>query len=562
MADIIRMDMTVNDRAALVGLKKLAGGLKEMTDEEKKTVKEARELEKAHRKLGREGKRIWEQSRTVAQRYRHELQSLRQAKKMNILTEKQHAQAVSHTRQQMRMAGDAGRRAFGPQALSMAKGLAASLGMGMGVAGAVQMVNRGYETWLQNTREVITETKKASNEIISFAALQAGGTKRKRVMQAADLAVKYGISDRAQAYTTVQALQSAHGGDFAKGMEAAETVFAGTQVGIPVESGRELEVLGASQGQKPGQAIRMGFVAGEESARDPKTLATAGAGIGFWEDKLLGWAAAGVLAGSVKEGELNTYVKRGGIGLSKVGGLQDYFEKEGMADSGKLERLKYLAGKGIDNPEKLKTIGLNEIREAQAIATLVSNVGNVERISSAIEAKATPGILGRKRADVEAELPETRLQRESDQLKTLYRNEQAFGPAAERAMSVDIRERARGVVAQRLELRQDVFGADFIDEEGRTTGRAVALARTKETGLGLDPRTAAYEWLASKFGFTGDYDPRREEKLNQLEPLTEQILQELRSMNGTMQQQDQQTQQPTLEPAAVLDLTGAHIIDR
>jgi len=171
------------------------------------------------------------------------------------------------------------------------------VGSYLSVQGAIGTINRLHDTWLQNIRLVSTEAQKASNQMIAFAALQEGGTKAKRVAAAAALASQFGITDRGEAFNTVQALQSARGGDIRAGMTAARTVFAASQVGVSVGRGRELEVLGASQGQRPGQALRRAFVAGQLSSRDPEVLAGAAPGMKFFQDKNFGFATAAVLAG-------------------------------------------------------------------------------------------------------------------------------------------------------------------------------------------------------------------------------------------------------------------------
>ena len=163
--------------------------------------------------------------------------------------------------------------AFGGQAASQLKSYVTGL---LSVSGTIGIINKAYATWMTNIRETGAEANKAANELIAFAALQEGGTKGARVKEAMALARKHGITQRGEAFNTVQALQSALGGDFKAGMKAAGTVFAATQVGIPLEAGREAEVVGAATGQVPGQALRRAYVAGQLSSRDPALLAKAG----------------------------------------------------------------------------------------------------------------------------------------------------------------------------------------------------------------------------------------------------------------------------------------------
>jgi hypothetical protein len=535
------MDMTVGEKQALQALRKLTGGVKEMTAEEKKAVKESKEHEKAITKLGRESKRVFEQSKTSARRYRDQIRMLNLSKKEGILTEKQHAQAVAFTKREMQAAGNAGRRAFGPQALSMAKGMAASLGLGVGVAGSVAKITEGYQNWLAVAREISAETKKAADDIVAFAALQEGGTKAARVREAEALAVRYGVTDRGQAFNTVQALQSAAGGDFKKGLKAAETVFAASQLGVSVETGREAEVFGAGVQLPPGGAIRKAFVAGQQSAREPETLAKIGPALPFFDDKDLAFAVGAILVKTVKEGQLEVFTRRAGIGLSTVGGLQELFEKGGLGEANRLERLRYLKKQGIETPEQLKEAGVTEIRESIAISGLVRNLAEVERVRGVIARESKAGLLAGKRRGVEAELPTTRLAREVSQAEALYRSEQAFGPVAERMTGIEVEERARGIAAQRMGFRQTAFGARTFDEEGRMPGGAVIRSWIESAIRGLAIRTTPVGVIP---GAATRVERALEQigvpsagidELRRLPGLTEEVLQELRTMNAKNQ---------------------------
>lgn len=367
--------------------------------------------------------------------------------------------------------------AFSPTKLARFLGMLTGVG---GVTAALAMVNKGYDVWLQNMREISTEAKKFSNDIVAFAALQAGGTKAAAVQQASRLAQQYGISSRGEAFNTVQALQSAPGSNLQKGLQAARAVFAGTQVGIPIEMGRELEVLGATQGQAPGQAIRRAYAAGQASSRDPATLARAAAGLAFYKDKEFGFAAAGVLAGGVRPEQLETYVKAGGIALSKTSsaGFQKTFKRLGVSDATQFEKLKALAAAGITTTEDLALAGLSEMRQQQAVATLASNIPNLERIRGEIRSRAVPGLLGAQRREVEAELPNMRAVREIGMVETLERDATATGPLAGKALQVEFGQKLRAAAMRRLGEEQ--LGPFDLIQDGKVTGRNMLPVRIME----------------------------------------------------------------------------------
>jgi len=390
------------------------------------------EVEKAYDKLFRQNAKLIEQNKKLAQGHRQAAQA-----------HKSHNSAAMHGTMQL---------------------VSAYMMVRMGISEIIRL----HETWLRNIHRISTETEKASNELIAFAALQEGGTKAKRVQAAANLAMQYGVSDRGEAFNTIQALQSARGGDIQAGMASARTVFAATQVGIPAERGRELEVLGASQGAAPGQFIRQAFVAGQLSARTPETLAGAAPGLKFFEDKDFGFAAAAVLAGSLPEEQLRTYTKRGGQALSAVGPVQAGLKKRGITVSGQEEALGELARLGIETPAELKAFGVTELRQIEALASLVPNFEEVKRVSAEIKRQATPGLLARQRAGVEEELPGTTITREKDILRSMYKDELAFGETALPAAGTEREELVRGLAMRRLG-RTSIYGYELIDEQGRTS---------------------------------------------------------------------------------------------
>lgn len=361
----------------------------------------------------------------------------------------------------------AGKGAFDPKLL--VKFGAGLVGVGS-VAAAIGTVNKKYETTLKNLREISAEARKAGDNVIAFAALQEGGTKAERVQRAAGVAAAAGVKDRGLAFTIVQGLQSALGGDFERGLAAAKTVFEASKVGIPLRAGSELEILGISQGEAPGVTIRRAFVAGQASARDPAVIAGAASAFKFFDDKVFANAVAGVISASVDPGELKTFVKAAGVGLSGVSTLAPKFKELGVgAGATRRERLQALFEAGITTPEQLKAAGLGELRQQEAISTLLTNLSEIDRIAAAVREKAVPGLFVRQRRGVEAELPDLVIQRKIDIAEAKFKNVTAFGPKATEAQRLELRQKNLGVAFRGAGIEEGTFGLDFIDEEGRVT---------------------------------------------------------------------------------------------
>ncbi len=563
MANTIRMDMTVDERRALQAMKKLAGGVKEMTAEEKKAVKQAKALEKATVKLGREAKKTYEQSKTAAQRYGDKVKMLNQAKAKGILTEKQHAQAVRYTKTQMQDAGAAGRRAFGPGALSMVRGMAASLGMGMGVAGAVMKITEGYQNWVEITREIATETKKASRALVEFATLQEGGTKMERALEAMNLGTRYGVTEPGLAWDIVQSMQSAAAGDFREGMKRAEVIFAAKYAGIPLEVGQEAEIFGAGKGLPPGQSIRMAQIAGEASARTAEPMARIGQAVSYWKDPSIAYAAAAVLSKSLTPGKLEVHVRRAAMGLSRTGVLQPLFEEAALGEAGPMERLRYLKKQGVTDADELQFLASKagvpkvDVRAKKAISDLVVNLAHVERTLERIRTEAVPGVVYEKVQKIEKELPTTKLTRQLDKAEAMFVAGRAFDTEAQ---ELELRRHARGIAADRLKFRQTGFGRRVIDEEGRVSGANVFWAK-------MEAHIAEF-LIQSPLGvfipgaYTGDryagleklgYPGTGTEELKKLNALTEEVLIELRTGNDPF---NTKNQPPALTKPGVKDVNN------
>lgn len=358
----------------------------------------------------------------------------------------------------------------------------ASFGAGLlglsGAGGAITLAIASFKTWVEIMREFSAEARKAQGQLVALAAIQEGGQKRAAVTAASRLATQYGITDRGQAFETIQAMQSIRG-SLPAGLAAAEQIFAATRVDIPIELGTELEVLGASQGQAPGAALRRAYIAGKISGRSPKAIAQAAPSIKEFADPLLGFSIAAILSESIPIDQVATYTSRAGTALSGTGGIAKYLagqpELVAQLAARKIDtttqygRLAALREMGVSTPEQIEEAGITEERERKAIHTLLRQFGRIEPIRQQIQREDVPGLLLAERAGIEAEIPEARTNRLIDQVTAAFGEETAFGPMAGLAMKRELTERIRGLAMRRLHFEQGVFG-DLIDDEGRATG--------------------------------------------------------------------------------------------
>jgi hypothetical protein len=182
---MVRMDVTLNERKAVLATRAIAGGFDKVAESEKKAAKESKALETQTKKLGREATKAWEKSKSGAQKYRDQIRMLDQAKKATILTEKQHAQAVRYTKQQFQAAGVAARlasrgvrtvgvanqAAFGPAALSSLMRYAAGY---VGVSAAVRGVTMALREMSKVRQESAERQKESEIGLGSLGQLALG----------------------------------------------------------------------------------------------------------------------------------------------------------------------------------------------------------------------------------------------------------------------------------------------------------------------------------------------------------------------------------------------------
>jgi len=398
--------MTINAAKAYAEIQKVVAGEGDMDAGWKKVAASAKLVGKEQQEMGRAAKRVLRDIQTPQERYNTKLKELGQLLKARKIDQDQYARAVGVAKQKLDAAGRAGKSAFGGAMLTQVKQLGAALGLGGGVAGVLTAVVTKYDAVIERMQRVSKEATTAANAQVAFAALQAPGTKGERARKVATLAGQYGV-EYDVAYNAVQALQSAQGGDFEKGMSTAEVVFGAKRMNVPVERGLEMELLGIGQGATPGDTIRRAYVAGTESKRDPAALSLGGAGLKYWANQVTGIAAATVLAGENPENQLPTALKRAGEGLSRTGPLQDEFEAWGMANATQIERISELSRRGLDIVQ-LQEMGMSESVEREAVADLVRKYADMKRYVKAIQERAKPGLFVSERAGVEAEIPQVK----------------------------------------------------------------------------------------------------------------------------------------------------------
>ena len=327
---------------------------------------------------------------------------------------------VGRTEGKMRRMARAQKSVFGPQALSGIKAWATGLASVHMVVGAL---TQSWELYQQTVKEAVAATNQHLKGIVSFTALQPEGMAPRRVEEVQAVARRYGQKDTAVVFDTVQAMQSAMAGGteedrFRRGLQASETIFAATEVGVPLEVAAEAEKQGMSQGLAPGEMLRNLYVAGQKSRRTPKEMAPAAPALVNFDDKKFGWAVAGAISGTYGN-DLRTYLAQVGRALSDTSSAMKYFQKQGLGEASRYERLLRMAEQGLDTPAKLKrATGITEQRQLEGLVAAVLNVGAVNETYDEVVAKARPGLFAGQRREMEAREPGFQYQRQAGFLDT------------------------------------------------------------------------------------------------------------------------------------------------
>lgn len=433
------------------------------------------------------------------------------------------------TGQAAKRVGDQQENAFGTAALGK---MAAYAGGVLGIGTAIDAVTSKYESWKQRILDVSDTANQAAKEIVTLAALQEGGTAGKRVMETANLAGRYGVANRAEAFDTVQMIQSMltsaqPGRDptavWNEAMGYAGEVFMATQLGIPIEFAKEAVVQAVSANKAPTEFLRKGYKGGQISGRSPMDVIRAAPALSAWEDKDVGIAVASILAERFGN-DTETFLMRGGQILGNSGelntgkdGKPSLFARLGLKpDASQYERLKALAGAGMDTEDKLKAVGVNEIREARALALAVSRFGIVDQAIRDVRGAGSLSLAG-ERANVEQNTPGLELQRLIDMASVQYGNAKAFGPQAEEAQ----RERLLGIARGMVLKRRGIQPHDFISD----------------ATVGPDGYVGPYTWGWTRFGYEPEQRARELFGAPVQRPLdvdVEAVIRELRETSGNL----------------------------
>ena len=155
----IVVEMDANEAKLWSAYQRIIQGETQMEAGMKKVSRATNEAAKEQRDLERSAKRVLDSIATPQEKFNQKLQELGRLFTASKLTAEQFRAAVTKVRteydalnrvvdtqsQTLEKAAQAGTRAFGPQMLASVRGLLGALGIGTGLAGALQLVNNEYD---------------------------------------------------------------------------------------------------------------------------------------------------------------------------------------------------------------------------------------------------------------------------------------------------------------------------------------------------------------------------------------------------------------------------------
>lgn len=104
---------------------------------------ETKKLTKEQQALAREAKKAFEDARSPQERYRQKMEQLNRLVKKGTIDQRHYQAAVAKTNREYRAAGQAGQRAFGPQALGQLKSMALGyVGVSQGISAVVGLLRQ------------------------------------------------------------------------------------------------------------------------------------------------------------------------------------------------------------------------------------------------------------------------------------------------------------------------------------------------------------------------------------------------------------------------------------
>jgi hypothetical protein len=329
-----------------------------------------------------------------------------------------------------------------------AKSVLGALGLGVGIAGAIALVNANLRKWASHMDEIARKTKEAGQDILAFALMQEPGKKGGRFREAVLMGAKYGM-EPGQAVSAFQRIQ-AQVGDYEKAKPAFASIGALRRMGVPQEGAEKAVSIGMALGLTPRQAARAPYAAGELSSLSPAELAemsTQGLPIyaGIKGKALFGYSVAAQLSQVYKDpGKLGTYTARAATGLTKAtGAVGKLWEKGGFEPGADpMGQLQYLYDMGARSDLDLTRLGFTEKRSRLALSVLLQNFDDFKERSKKFEAlMGTEGLLGTRLAQTEEEVPITKYTRLVEESSARQAGLRIAGPESERARKRDLHQR-------------------------------------------------------------------------------------------------------------------------
>jgi len=343
-----------------------------------------------------------------------------------------------------------------------------ALGVGAGIEGVIGRIRDMVQDWERSMDRIARASREAGENMVAFAMMQEPGTGGERARAAARLGAEFGVGP-GEAWRTVQAMHSQLGG-FEQGMAGARAAWQLRRAGVPGESAAAAVSVGAGLGMTPREAAAAVYAAGEASSLSPAEMAQAATmGLpgyrGIGGGPTFGYGVMAALSRVIKEpGQLGTYASQAARALSaeegKVGKL---WRRLGVEAPGArpMEQLRALAGAGITTEQELTRAGFGEIRQRRALSILLADLAATEATVGRVRERAVPGVLEEAYARAAGESPEIRYAQKVAELEAMLQGVRTFGPHAEAAREMEIKERLAG-----LYLEATGRG-DLTDEEGK-----------------------------------------------------------------------------------------------
>lgn len=199
--------------------------------------------------MGRKGAQVFEQTRTPAERYGAQLEKLNTLLQKGKIDQDTFNRAVGQAKEKFDEAGKAHQTAFGSEALSIVKTLAGALGIGTGLAGAIQMARKEYESFIEVQKKAKEVT--LTEELVQRKALINLGVETPKERDAAiekikAMSARTGVSmkDLYERVSTAASAKGALSADQAmEAVEASALMMPGDTQGGIMAAGAVLDLM-------------------------------------------------------------------------------------------------------------------------------------------------------------------------------------------------------------------------------------------------------------------------------------------------------------------------------